>query len=180
MPCVADTTHAQKGQEPRGPPKFLTFLSTHATLFVDPGRPSGTSPIRSLCVGFWLVKTIAICIILNNGAVSRLQGVRSPLWPRWCPVYASVISFGGFTASITATLGMGGWLDFTQQGLSPCKKRQACLAHERVRSTFFAVPPPSFVFGRFTTTTPTPLASLSPESQETRTTQPGLKRLQPR
>ena len=134
MPCVADTTHAQKGQEPRGPPKFLTFLSTHATLFVDPGRPSGTSPIRSLCVGFWLVKTIAICIILNNGAVSRLQGVRSPLWPRWCPVYASVISFGGFTASITATLGMGGWLDFTQQGLSPCKKRQACLAHERKSS----------------------------------------------
>jgi len=27
-----------------------------------------------------------------------------------------------------ATLGMGGWLDLTQQGLSPCKKYRAFLA----------------------------------------------------
>src|SRR3990172_4952285 len=40
---------------------FWTFLSMHATLFVDPGRPSQHSPIRALCVGFWAVKTIAIC-----------------------------------------------------------------------------------------------------------------------
>ena len=26
-----------------------------------------------------------------------------------------------------ATLGTGGWLDLTRQGLAPCKKRQACL-----------------------------------------------------
>ena len=26
-----------------------------------------------------------------------------------------------------ATLGTGGWLDLTRQGLTPCKKRQACL-----------------------------------------------------
>ena len=81
-------------QEPSGSPKFLTFLSTHATLFVDPGRPSGASPTRCLCVGFWFVNTIAICISLYNGAVSRLQGVRSPLWPTWFPVYASVVSIG--------------------------------------------------------------------------------------
>ena len=86
-----------KAQEPIGSPKFLSFLSTHATLFVDPGRPSGTSPTRFLCVGFWSVNTIAICIILDNGAVSRLQGVRSPLWPTWFPVYASIVSFGEFT-----------------------------------------------------------------------------------
>jgi len=30
-----------------------------------------------------------------------------------------------------ATLGMGEWLALTQQGLAPCKKRQACLAHQR-------------------------------------------------
>jgi len=28
-------------------------------------------------------------------------------------------------SSIAATLGMNGWLDLTQQGLSSCKKRQA-------------------------------------------------------
>jgi len=39
-------------QELSGSPKFSTFLSTHATLFVDPGRPSGASPYRLLCVGF--------------------------------------------------------------------------------------------------------------------------------
>ncbi len=81
-------------QEPFGPPKFLPFLSTHATLFVDPGRPSESSPIRSLCLGFWYRYTIATCFILSNEAVSRLQGVRSPLWPMWFPVYASAVSFG--------------------------------------------------------------------------------------
>ena len=49
-------------QERIGSPKFLTFLSTHATLFVDPGRPSESSPIRFLCVDFWSVNTIVICI----------------------------------------------------------------------------------------------------------------------
>src|SRR5262245_65598009 len=55
--------------EPHGPPKFLTLLSTHPTLLVDPGRPSGSSPTRCLCVGFWRVNTIAICILL----VTRLS-----------------------------------------------------------------------------------------------------------
>ena len=40
-------------QELPGSPKFLSFLSTHATLLVDPGRPSESSPKRPLCVGFW-------------------------------------------------------------------------------------------------------------------------------
>jgi len=42
-------------QEPSGPPKFLTLLSTPTTLLVDPDRPSGRSPTRVLCVGFWCV-----------------------------------------------------------------------------------------------------------------------------
>jgi hypothetical protein len=31
------------------------------------------------------------------------------------------------SSSRSATLGTGGWLDLTRQGLAPCKKRQACL-----------------------------------------------------
>ena len=54
-------TNAQKVQEPAGSPKFFTFLSTHAPLFVDPGSPSEHLPNRILCVGFWAVKTIAAC-----------------------------------------------------------------------------------------------------------------------
>src|SRR5215510_14331629 len=42
-------------QEPSGPPTCLTRLSTPTTLFVDPDRPSGRSPKRVLCVGFWCV-----------------------------------------------------------------------------------------------------------------------------
>ena len=41
-------------QETPGSLKFSTLLSTHPTLFVDPGRPSEHSPfiLRALCVGF--------------------------------------------------------------------------------------------------------------------------------
>jgi hypothetical protein len=122
------------GQRPNAPthdrnpsdlPSSWRFSPTHATLFVDPGRPSESSPIRSLCVGFWYRYTIATCFILGNEAVSRLQGLRSPLRPMWFPVYASAVSFGSLTSSTTATLGTGGWLSFTRQGLPPCKKRQA-------------------------------------------------------
>jgi hypothetical protein len=59
-------------------PTVLPFLSTHSTLFVDPGRSSESSPICSLCVGFRYRYTIAICFILSNEAVSRLQVVRLP------------------------------------------------------------------------------------------------------
>ena len=124
--AVVDKNHCtHPWQEPFGSPKFLTSLSTHATLFLDPGRPSGGSPKRPLCVGFWRRYTIAICIILSNEAVSRLQGLRSPLRPLWFPVYASAVSFGYKTSSTSATLGTGGWLGLTRQGLTPCKKRQA-------------------------------------------------------
>jgi len=42
----------------------------------------------------------------------------------WFPGYASAVSFGLVTSSTTATLGAGGWLGLTRQGLPPCKKRQ--------------------------------------------------------
>ena len=95
---------------------------------MDPGRPSGTSPWRFLCVGFWLVNTIAICTMLANGAVSCLGDCGLP-----CGRRDSLCTLHLFrsallrTSSIAATLGMSGWLLLTQQGLSPCKKRQASL-----------------------------------------------------
>ena len=51
-------------------PSSRRFLSRIPRSKVDPGRPSGTSPWRFLCVGFWVVNTIAICIKPANGAVS--------------------------------------------------------------------------------------------------------------
>ncbi len=51
-----------------------------------------------------------------NEAISSLQGVRSPLWPAWFSVYASIILFDFYfpVSSITATLDMGGWLDLAR------------------------------------------------------------------
>jgi hypothetical protein len=126
LPCASRIPPVPPRQEPLGPPKFLTLLSTHTTLFVDPGRPSGISPTRSLCVGFWGVKPIAICVSAHNGAVSSFgecglpYGLRGSL----CTLHLCRSVSTSFTG---ATLGRSGWLDLTPQGLAPCKKRQASL-----------------------------------------------------
>jgi hypothetical protein len=113
-------------QEPSGSPKFLTLLSTHTTLFVDPDRPSGSSPKRFLCVGFWCVKTIAVCMSRANGAVSSFGecGLSCGLRGALCTLH---LARSVFTSSTGATLGRSGWLDLAPQGLAPCKKRQASL-----------------------------------------------------
>ena len=113
-------------QDPSGPPKFLTLLSTHTALLVDPDRPSGRSPKRVLCVGFWGVKPIAVCMSRTNGAVSSFRECGLPYGLRGalCTLHPCCSAWTSFTG---ATLGMSGWLDLAQQGLAPCKKRQASL-----------------------------------------------------
>jgi hypothetical protein len=73
MPCDDFPRLSPSRQEPVGPPKFLTLLSTPPTLFVDPGRAAGISPKRARCVGFWGVQPSAICMMRAHGAVSRLR-----------------------------------------------------------------------------------------------------------
>ena len=113
-------------QEPSGPPKFLTLLSTHTTLFVDPDRPSGNSPKRFLCVGFWGVKPIAVCMSRDHGAVSSFRECGLPYGLRGalCTLHPCCSVCTSFTG---ATLGRSGWLDLPPQGLTPCKKHQASL-----------------------------------------------------
>ena len=53
-----------------------------------------------------------------RGSLCTLQLFRSTFFP---------------VSSITATLDMSGWLHLAQQGLSPYKKCQAFLAHQRLR-----------------------------------------------
>ena len=80
--------------EPIGSPRFLMLLDTHATLFVNSDRPSRISPLRFLCFGFRLVNTLTVCFFNCLRSYIKLWGVRSPLRPMCCPVYASAISFG--------------------------------------------------------------------------------------
>ena len=124
MPC--DTVLPQP--EPHGPPKFLTLLSTHPTLLVDPGRPSGSSPNRFLCVGFWRVNTIAICILLVTRLSQALGSAVSPTgYVVPCVRFNCFVQLYIVASSTVATLGMSGWLDLPQPGLPPGKKRQASL-----------------------------------------------------
>jgi len=88
--------------------------------------------MRSLCVGFWAVNTIAICIRMvytitpNIGAVSSFRKCGLP-----CGLRRSLCTLqlcrSACASSTTATLGMNGWLGLIHQGLSPWKKRQASL-----------------------------------------------------
>jgi hypothetical protein len=113
-------------QEPSGPPKFLTLLSTPTTLFVDPDRPAGNSPKRVLCVGFWGVTPIAVCMSRDHGAVSSVRECGLPYGLRGalCTLHPCCSVCTSFTG---ATLGRSGWLDLPPQGLTPCKKHQASL-----------------------------------------------------
>ena len=52
--------HPTLRRETTGPPRFLASLFLRATLS-DPGRPSRTSPMRSLCGGFRNANTVAAC-----------------------------------------------------------------------------------------------------------------------
>jgi hypothetical protein len=113
-------------QEPSGPPTCLTLLSTPTTRFVAPGRPSGSLPTRFLCLGCWRVKTIAVCMSRDHGAVSRV-GACGPACGRRGALWTLHRARSVFTSSTGATLGRSGWLDRTPQGRAPCQKRHASL-----------------------------------------------------
>ena len=129
-----------------GLPSSLRFSRHMPRSLVDPDRPSENSPNRALCVGFWAVGCPsqhnhrfllrnALHCYANFGAVSSIRKCGLP-----CGLCRSLCTLQLFRSVSTPptqlqTLGMGGWLDpslrsgqaLTQQGLSPCKKRQAFL-----------------------------------------------------
>ena len=70
--------------------------------------------MRFFCIGFRCENNVAICINLYlRGCIIHFS-----LSVSLCTLHLMVTHFN-------ATLGMGGWLDLTQQGLSPCKKYRA-------------------------------------------------------
>lgn len=74
--------------------------------------------MRFFCIGFRCRNDVAICINLYlRGCIIhfRKYGLPYGLSDSLCTLHLIVTNFD-------ATLSMGGWLDLTQQGLSPCKK----------------------------------------------------------
>jgi len=79
------------------------------------------------CIGFRCRNDVAICINLYlRGCIIhfRKYGLPYGLSVFLCTLHLIVTNFD-------APLGMGGWLDLTQQRLSPCKKYRAFLAFFR-------------------------------------------------
>jgi len=101
-----------------GSPKFFISLYRPA-MCQDPDRPSLESRhMRFFCIGFRCENDVAICINLYlRGCIIhfRKYGLPYGLSISLCTLHLMVTHFD-------ATLGMGGWLDLTPQGLSPCKK----------------------------------------------------------
>lgn len=64
------------------------------------------------------------CTRPQGGAVSLTAYMVPCVCVRFRPFVRFVFRLSSYGS---ATLGTGGWLDLTRQGLAPCKKRQACL-----------------------------------------------------
>jgi hypothetical protein len=82
-------------QDPSGPP----------TLLMDPDRPSGRSPTRVLCGGFWRVHTIAVGICRAHGAVSSFRECGLPYGRRGalCTLHRCRSAFTSFTDAWSCT-----------------------------------------------------------------------------
>ena len=68
------------------------------------------------------------CSVCNE-AVPDIQGSANPLVAYMVPCvrFVDLVRQPEADSAIDATLGRGGWLNLTPQGLTPCKKRQASL-----------------------------------------------------
>jgi hypothetical protein len=93
MPCDTPILNIEQNRNRQGLPSSWHFFARIPRSKVDPGRPSRTSPNRSVCVGFCCVKSMAVCISSYRGCI-KLKGVRSPLRSACFPVYASTDLFG--------------------------------------------------------------------------------------
>jgi len=88
---VCPATLPSRSRNPTGLPSSCRFSPRIPRSKVDPGRPSGSSPWRFLCIGFWGVNTIAICMTLFNEAVSSFGecGLPCGLRDSLCPLQLS-------------------------------------------------------------------------------------------
>lgn len=105
--------------------------SLHAShaLQWTPADPRAAHPKkRCLCLGFWSVNAIAICIKRVTRLYQALGSAASPAgYVVPCVRFTCVVRPYIVASSTVATLGMSGGLDLAQPGLAPGKKHQASL-----------------------------------------------------
>ena len=86
-----------------------------------------------------------VCVpvsLRNSAGLSGSLKSLASLLQRRDFLFSTVTSLTDLSLSfITATLGMNGWLGLIQQGLPPCKKRQASLGAHRGRTASYPTGP---------------------------------------
>src|SRR6185295_6024216 len=119
-----------RAQESMGSPKFFDapLHACHALM-----TPAGlrnltlSIPLRGLLTS---VSDCRLHLQSSFRGCTRPQGGAGSLTAYMVPCvrFRPFVRFVSRLSSYgSATLGTGGWLDLTRQGLAPCKKRQACL-----------------------------------------------------
>ena len=95
-----------------GPRQTLKNLTSHGPFVLASGTltpsPSALNAFSGLYQAFGIAVSPAVYVVP-------------------CVRFNCVVRLYIFTSFTVATLDMSGWLDLAQQGLSPCKKRQASL-----------------------------------------------------
>ena len=80
-------------------------------------------------------EAVAVCFLVRNEAVSCFRACGRPYGLRDSLCTLQLLRSAPLLRLLTtATLGMSGWLDLAQQGLSPCKKHQALLGAPETRT----------------------------------------------
>jgi len=82
--------------------------------------------MRFFCIGFRCGNDVAACInFYLRGCIIHFRKYGLPYG-----LSDSLYTLHLMVTHFDATLGMGGWLDLTQQGLSPCKRYRASWCSE--------------------------------------------------
>ena len=107
----------------------VSRVPVHLSLYMprpdDTGRPSGISPLTIPLYRLPLQEQRRRLLHRFNGAVPCFRGASPPaacIVP--CVRFVWVVRQIKSILPGHATLGTGGWLNLTQQGLSPCKRYQ--------------------------------------------------------
>jgi hypothetical protein len=101
----------------------------------DPGRPPESHQSDSFTWASRKRKRLPPASLSAFRGCTRPQGGAVSLTAYMVPCvrFRPFVQFvSRLTSYGSATLGTGGWLDLTRQGLTPCKKRQACLGAHAV------------------------------------------------
>jgi len=121
IPCASFPRTFRCPRNYQGLPSSWRFSPRIPRSLWTPADPPGPHPLQSLRVGFWHVKTIAVCFKLLHEAVSSFGkcGLPCGLRGSLCTLQLLRPASPFYHLLTVATLGTGGWLSLTRWGLSP-------------------------------------------------------------